>query len=240
VLGQYGVRPDDGEVVRADREGIDREAVEAELARVRKKLAALGEVNLMAIEEYNLLEERYNFLCSQKQDLEESLDSLHQVIARINTTTRERFRETFEQVREKFAEVYGRLFEGGEARLELEPGKSLLEAGVEIFVRPPGKRLQNINLLSGGEKALTAIAYLFAIYLVKPSPICFLDEVDAPLDDANVMRLCRLLRELAERSQFIVITHNKRTMEVADVLYGITMETPGVSKIVSVRFNREE
>jgi chromosome segregation protein len=208
-----------------------------QLSRVRKRLEAMGEVNLMAIEEYRLLQERHQFLTTQQEDLNQAIDSLHKVIARINTTTKERFKQTFDAVNEQFGRVYERLFEGGKAELRLEEGKSLLEAGVEILVQPPGKKLQNLSLLSGGEKALTAIAFLFAIYLIKPSPLCFLDEVDAALDDVNVGRLLKLLREFTSRSQFVVITHNKRTMEVADLLYGITMETPGVSKIVSVKFN---
>jgi chromosome segregation protein len=211
-----------------------------QLAKVQARLKSTGDVNLTAIEEYNLLQERYEFLNNQKEDLIQSIDSLHKVIARINSTTRERFKKTFEATNEKFGQVYERLFEGGKAELRLEEGLSLLEAGVEIFVQPPGKKLQNLNLLSGGEKALTAIAFLFAIYLIKPSPICFLDEVDAALDDANIGRLVKMLQEFTRHSQFVVITHNKKTMEVADMLYGITMETQGISKIVSAKFNNTE
>ncbi len=208
-----------------------------ELALAEKRLAAIGNVNLTAIEEYNLLEERYQFYVKQLNDLTESVESLQRVIAQINSTTKERFKKTLDAVNEQFGKVYTRLFEGGRAELRLDEGSNILNGGVEIMVQPPCKKLQNLNLLSGGEKALTAIAFLFSIYLIKPSPLCFLDEVDAALDEANVGRLIIMLKEFTKQSQIIIITHNKRTMETADLLYGITMETPGASKIVSVKFN---
>ncbi|MBP1727920.1 MAG: chromosome segregation ATPase [Deltaproteobacteria bacterium] len=204
---------------------------------LQNQVDEFGEVNLTAIEEYQELEERHTFLVGQKADLEESLNSLQQVIQRINRTTRKRFAETFELVNEKFKEVFPRLFCGGRAELKLTNEDDLLETGLDIIVQPPGKKLQNVSLLSGGEKALTAVALIFSIFLIKPSPFCLLDEVDAPLDDANIGRFNELVREMSLFSQFILITHSKTTMAVADTLYGITMEEPGVSKLVSVKLN---
>ena len=162
-------------------------------------------------------------------------DDLHQAIAKINATTREQFKTTFEQVRTHFRALFQTLFQGGVADLVLTDEHNLLETGIEIFAQPPGKKLQNITLLSGGEKTLTAIAVLFAFFMVKPSPFCLLDEVDAPLDEANVGRFIRMVEEFAEKTQFIVITHNKRTMEMADVLYGVTMAQLGVSSLISMK-----
>src|SRR5574342_668459 len=193
-------------------------------------------INLTAIEEYDELAKRHAFLVEQKADLESSLADLKSAIVKINRASRERFRETFDLVNEKFQQVFPRLFNGGRAGLVLtqdDSGES--EGGVEIFAQPPGKKLQSVNLLSGGEKALAAVALIFAIFLVKPTPFCLLDEVDAPLDDANVGRYNELVREMARASQFILITHNKRTMEMVDTLYGVTMQEPGVSRLVSVR-----
>jgi len=204
---------------------------------VRKKLSALGEVNLSAIEEHEEQKERFRFLSDQKRDLESTLTSLRDAIARINRTSRRRFRETFEAVSKRFSENFPRLFRGGRASLALTDNEDVLEAGIEIMASPPGKRLQNVNLLSGGEKTLTAIALLVAVFQVRPSPFFLLDEVDAALDDANVGRFNEMVTELAVESQFVLITHNKRTIEVADVLYGVTMERRGVSKIVAVEMH---
>jgi chromosome segregation protein len=201
---------------------------------VRRKIQSLGEVNLGAIEEHEELSERARFLTEQKDDLERTLESLRDAIQRINRTSRRRFRETFEEVSKRFSENFPRLFEGGRASLSLTETDDVLDAGIEIMAMPPGKRLQNVNLLSGGEKTLTAIALLVSVFQVRPSPFFLLDEVDAALDDANVGRFNDLVREMAESSQFVVITHNKRTIEVADVLYGVTMERKGISKLVSV------
>jgi chromosome segregation protein len=195
----------------------------------------MGEINLTAIEEYEDVKKRFEFLTAQKADLEASIAKLRGAIARVNRTSRERFKETFEIVNQKFQQVFPRLFAGGRAELVLVETGDVLEAGVDIVAQPPGKRLQNVNLLSGGEKALTAVAMIFAIFLVKPSPFCLLDEVDAPLDDSNVDRYNAIVQEMSKQSQFIVITHNKRTMQIADTLYGVTMEEPGVSRVVSVR-----
>jgi chromosome segregation protein len=213
---------------------------EERLVELKESIGRMGEVNLTAIEEHREISERHEFLSGQKDDLERSLLQLREAIARMNRASRQRFRETFELVNERFSQVFPRLFAGGKAELQLVVGAGgdagdLLEAGVEIVAQPPGKRLQSVGLLSGGEKALTAIALVFAIFLIKPSPFCLLDEVDAPLDEANVGRYNDLVREMSKISQFILITHNKRTMEIADTLYGVTMEDPGCSKLVSVR-----
>jgi chromosome segregation protein len=202
---------------------------------LRGLIERMGEINLTAIEESEELQSRYDFLTTQKTDLESAIEQLESAIEKINRASRKRFRETFDAVNTKFKEVYPRLFGGGHAHLALTDENDLLETGVEIFANPPGKKVsQNIELLSGGEKALTAVSLLFAIFLIKPSPFCVLDEVDAPLDEANVGRFNQAVREMTDRSQFIIITHNRRTMEIADRLCGITMEEPGVSKLVAV------
>jgi chromosome segregation protein len=201
---------------------------------LRERIARIGEVNVSAIDELRELEERAQFLRTQKEDLERSLGDLERTIQRLNKASRTRFAETFARVNEKFQAVFPRLFRGGEARLVLTDEHNLLESGVEIVVRPPGKRLDTVTLLSGGEKALVAVSLIFSLFLINPTPFCFLDEVDAPLDDANIGRFSQMVREMSETSQFIVITHNKRTMEVADCLYGVTMQEPGMSKVISV------
>ncbi len=213
----------------------DLVAAEKKIQRLRQRLETFGEVNLMAIDEYAAIEQRHEFLVSQRDDLLASIDDLHAAIARINRTTRQRFKVAFEQVNARFKEVFARLFVGGSAELELTDAADLLETGVEIVARPPGKKLQHIGLLSGGEKALTAVALVFAVFLIKPSPFCILDEVDAPLDDANIGRFNEMVREMSTASQFIIITHNVRTMQIADTLYGVTMQEPGVSSLVAVR-----
>jgi chromosome segregation protein len=220
------------------RSGAPREERELRLRFLGEKLRAVGPVNLLALQDYDERRERLGFLTGQRQDLDDARQSLLEAIEKINGTASQLFLQTFAQVNENFQKVFISLFEGGEAALLLT-GDDPLEAEIEILARPRGKKPQSLSLLSGGEKALTAIALLFAIYLVKPSPFCILDEVDAPLDDANIDRFVRLLREFSEKTQFIVVTHNKKTMEVADCLYGVTMEEPGVSKLVSVRWNRE-
>jgi chromosome segregation protein len=197
----------------------------------------MGAINLTAIEEYDELARRHQFLSEQRADLESSLADLKSAIVKINRASRERFQETFDHVNEKFQAVFPRLFNGGRAGLVLTAAEGDGDAGVEIFAQPPGKKLQSVNLLSGGEKALTAVSLIFAIFLIKPTPFCLLDEVDAPLDDANVGRYNEMVKEMSKGSQFILITHNKRTMEMVDTLYGVTMEEPGVSKLVSVRLS---
>jgi chromosome segregation protein len=207
------------------------------LSAAKKRLDRLGEVNLVAVQEYAEVKERYDTLEAQRQDLEESVRAIRHSIAQLNRTCRERFRETFDRVNALFQEGYPRLVGGGMARLVLTDEEDMLETGVDIEVQPPGKRLQNMSLLSGGEMAMTAIALIFALFQVKPSPFCLLDEVDAPLDEANGARFNNLLREMAKLSQFIVITHNKKTMECVDTLYGVTMQNPGVSRLVSVNLD---
>jgi chromosome segregation protein len=207
------------------------------LEEVRRKIQSLGDVNLGAIEEQEELSERSRFLTEQKDDLERTLASLRDAIQRINRTSRRRFKETFEEVSKRFSENFPRLFNGGRASLSLTEAEDVLESGIDIMAMPPGKRLQNVNLLSGGEKTLTAIALLVSVFQVRPSPFFLLDEVDAALDDANVGRFNDLVREMAAWSQFVVITHNKRTIEVADLLYGVTMERKGVSKLVAVELH---
>jgi chromosome segregation protein len=208
------------------------------LEELKAQADRMGAINLTAIEEYDELKARHEFLSAQKGDLEASIADLKSAIVKINRASRERFRETFDLVNEKFQQVFPRLFNGGRAGLALTQDDSgETEGGVEIFAQPPGKKLQSVNLLSGGEKALTAVSLIFAIFLIKPTPFCLLDEVDAPLDDANVGRYNDLVKEMAKTSQFILITHNKRTMEMVDTLYGVTMEEPGVSKLVSVRLS---
>lgn len=203
--------------------------------QLRGLIERMGEINLTAIEESETLQKRFDFLTSQKDDLESALSQLEAAIDKINKTSRLRFQEVFDAVNIKFQEVFPHLFGGGKAKLSLTNTEDMLETGVDIIANPPGKKIsQNIELLSGGEKALTAVSLLFAIFLVKPSPFCILDEVDAPLDEANVGRFSEGIREMTDRSQFIVITHNKRTMEIADRLCGVTMEEPGVSKLVAV------
>jgi DNA repair exonuclease SbcCD ATPase subunit len=214
-------------------------AMVQEVEQLRETLAALGEVNLAAEEEYLDLSERHTELLAQTEDLEHSVKSIRAAIAKMNRTCRERFRDAYDRVNEAFQSAYPRLVGGGDARLALTDEEDLLETGVDIFVRPPGKRLQNLTLLSGGEKAMTAIALLLALFEVKPSPFCVLDEVDAPLDEANGARFNDMIREMSRLSQFIVITHNRKTMECADVLYGVTMARPGVSTLVSVAFDSE-
>jgi chromosome segregation protein len=207
---------------------------EAELKDLRDKLSRLGEVNLSSIQEYQETSERYAFLTQQQADLTEAKEQLRKVIDRINKICAKRFKETFELVNERFTKVFPVLFGGGEARLEMIEDPEKGEIGIDIIAKPPGKKMQNVSLLSGGEKALTAVSLVFSIFLVKPSPYCLLDEVDAPLDDANVSRFNDLVREMSKRSQIIVVTHNKYTMEVASKLYGVTMKERGVSTMVSV------
>jgi len=226
------------EEIKNDFDGV--EVNHEEIAKIKRKMESLGSVNLAAQEEYDALEQRYNFLLTQQQDLLKAKDDLHEVIKKINQSTIENFKMTFDVVRNNFRELYRKLFGGGEADLMLTDENNLLESGVDIYAQPPGKKLQNISLCSGGEKALTAVALLFAFFMVKPSPFCILDEVDAPLDDANVGRYIAMIKEFAAKTQFLVVTHNKRTMEMADILYGVTMEEHGVSKIISVRMNKQD
>ncbi|HEX8949493.1 MAG TPA: hypothetical protein VF790_11055, partial [Dissulfurispiraceae bacterium] len=200
------------------------------------KIRALGPVNLGTIEEYEELKGRYDFLTKQQKDLTLSIAELEEAISRINTSTKRKLREAYDALRAKFTEVFTALFGGGRADLLLTDEENILESGLDIIAQPPGKKLQNIHLLSGGEKALTSLTLLFAGFLIKPSPLCILDEVDAPLDESNTGRFAQMIKGLSKGTQFIVITHNKTTMEVADYIYGITMQEPGVSKAISLQF----
>jgi chromosome segregation protein len=214
---------------------INLEESKTQVEDLRQKIDQMGPINVDALQEYNELKERYDILSAQQNDINESITNLKATIAKLDGETRELFSEAFNAIQEKFKEVFALLFEGGRAELVLLDEANILESGIEIIAQPRGKKFQSITLLSGGERALTAIALLFAAFLVKPSPFCMLDEVDAPLDEANVTRFTRLIREMSSHSQFITITHNKRTMEMADALYGITMEEPGCSRVVSVK-----
>ncbi|MEH7664624.1 chromosome segregation protein SMC, partial [Bacillus velezensis] len=214
--------------------------LEPEEARKRVKLIKLsieelGTVNLGSIDEFERVNERYQFLTEQKNDLTEAKNTLFQVIEEMDSEMTKRFHETFIQIRSQFNDVFRSLFGGGRAELKLTDPNDLLNSGVDIIAQPPGKKLQNLNLLSGGERALTAIALLFSILKVRPVPFCVLDEVEAALDEANVFRFAQYLKKYSGDSQFIVITHRKGTMEEADVLYGVTMQESAVSRIVTVK-----
>ncbi len=217
-------------------ENVDWDVVKDEITELRGKIERLGNVNIDAIDEQEELEKRNEFLAAQVEDLQKSQDQLHQLIKKLNKQSREKFREAFEEIRGHFQQLFRKLFGGGKADILLEDSQDILEAGIEIIARPPGKEMMSISLLSGGEKTMTAIALLFAIFKTRPSPFCLLDEVDAALDEANNERFNLLVDEFRKDSQFIIITHSKRTMSIADVLYGITMQTRGVSKKISVRF----
>jgi chromosome segregation protein len=218
---------------------FDPARAETRLTEIRQRFRELGPVNLLALEEYTRKKERHDFLQTQVVDLQSARNQLLEAIEKINTTASQLFIETFGEVQKHFTDTFSTLFVGGSAELRMV-GDDPLECEIDILARPRGKNLQSISLLSSGERALTAIALLFAIYLIKPSPFCLLDEVDAPLDEANVDRFVALLRRFSEKTQFIMITHNKKTMEAAGALYGVTMQEPGVSKLVSVRFDTPE
>ncbi|MFH0954352.1 MAG: chromosome segregation protein SMC [Verrucomicrobiota bacterium] len=218
----------------------DREALETLIAEIRARLESMGPVNLVAIEEHRELEERFAFLSQQQEDLVKAKNQLMEMIRRINKTTTEMFAQTFEQVNSNFQDMFKKLFGGGSAKLVLVDEEDILESGIEIIARPPGKKLQTVSLLSGGERTMTAVALLFSLYMVKPSPFCLLDELDAALDEANIGRFVKMLEGFLDRSQFVVITHNRQTIGAAEVLYGVTMEQSGVSKIVSVKFSYHE
>jgi chromosome segregation protein len=215
---------------------LDDDTLRAEAAELRKQLEQLGPVNALAIEEHDETVKRHDFLVAQRIDLSDAKASLLQAIKEIDATARELFLATFEQVRVNFREIFMSLFGGGECDLRLENPDTPLDCDIEIHASPRGKKTQRINLLSSGERALVALSLLFGIFLTKPSPFCLLDEVDAPLDDANVGRFVRMLNQFKSRTQFIVITHNPRTTtEAGDAVYGVTMQEPGVSSLVSVR-----
>ena len=238
LTGTYGVSYAAAVSELGEGEQPDIETVRERLAQKRGCLQELGPVNVLAIDEHRELEERLRFLTAQEEDLTQSIASLKGIIARINKTTKQLFLQTFQDLQAKFNDVFRDFFEGGRAELILVEDEEAAEPGVDIVAQPPGKRLKNISMLSGGERALTAMALIFASFLIRPTPFCVLDEIDAPLDEENTLRFTRVLRDLSQQSQFIVITHSKQTMEMADSLYGITMEEAGVSSLVSVRLNK--
>jgi chromosome segregation protein len=225
AVGDYHMRPPPDEVSRA------------RLDELTKLIERMGSVNLDAMREHAEAEERFVFYTAQKEDLDTALSDLQRAIQQMNRESRRLFDETFAAINAKFQEIFPRMFRGGRAELRMTNPEDLLETGIDIIAQPPGKKLSNIELMSGGEKALTAVSLIFAIFQIKPSPFCILDEVDAPLDEANVARYNDTVRSMTDRSQFILITHVKRTMQLVDVLYGVTMPEAGVSKIVSVKMN---
>jgi chromosome segregation protein len=204
---------------------------------LRAKVEKMGAVNILAIDQFDELETRHAFLTTQRKDLVDAIAATGEAIKKIDKTTRERFREAFAVINQNFEGTFTTLFGGGRAGLILLDESDQLESGIDIIAQPPGKRLQSVQLLSGGEKALTAMALMFAIFKYRPSPFCLLDEIDAPLDDANIGRFVEMLQGMQDHTQFILITHNRKTMEIADRLYGVTMEEPGVSKLISVQLN---
>jgi len=211
-----------------------------QLQVAKKGIQDLGPINNLAIEEYKDLKKRFEYYILQKSDIEKAREDILSVIEDINSTSIEMFIDTFKEIQKNFSQVFKQLFEGGEATVELTDLENVLECGIDIMVRPPGKKAKNINLLSGGERALTAIAMLFATYMVKPSPFCFLDEIDAPLDEENIGRFLKMLKQFAKETQFIIVTHNKKTMSIGESLYGVTMEEPGVSRVVSLQMKKAE
>ena len=235
LLETWNTTPEEARMKWGDKE-VDLERVKM----MRRRIESMGAINMTAPEEYDALTTRNNFLRKQIEDLDNAKRDLKTAIAKINTTTKENFKYTFEQVKMHFKSIYQTLFRGGEAELTLTNPENLLETGIDIIVQPPGKKLLNISALSGGEKALTAISLLFAFFTHNPSPFCIMDEADASLDEANVERFLNLIKEFSQRTQFIVVTHNKRTMEAAQMLYGITMEESGVSKVLSLNLKEQD
>jgi chromosome segregation protein len=225
IIGDYHLRPPP-----------DAES-HARIQELNNLLERMGSVNLDAMREHEEAEKRYEFYTTQKADLDAALADLERAIAQMNRESKKLFQETFDAVNTKFQEIFPRMFRGGRASLRLTNPEDMLETGIDILAQPPGKKLSSIELMSGGEKALTAVSLIFAIFQIKPSPFCILDEVDAPLDEANVARYNEMVRSMTDRSQFILITHIKRTMQMVDVLYGVTMQESGVSRLVSVKLN---
>ena len=236
IHDKYQVSIDALPPLMKDEQAMDEIDLLDNIEKLKAELLSMGAVNLKAIEAYEEHKKRYDFLIAQRDDIQQSMEATVQAIQKINQTSREVFLETFEQVQSNFQEVFTQLFGGGETELLLTDTSDVLDSGIEIIARPPGKRPQSITQLSGGERSLVAIGLLFAVFKIKPSPFCVLDEVDAALDEANVLRFANLIRAYAENTQFIIITHNRRTMEIADAMYGVTMEQAGISKVVSAKF----
>jgi chromosome segregation protein len=216
---------------------FDLTAAKARLTEVAARIEALGPINMMALEELAEIESRFDFLSTQKNDLEQAILDTQAAIAEIRKRSKERFLEAFTQINENFKEMFRELFGGGHGEMRLIDESDVLESGIEIIAQPPGKRLQNVLLLSGGEKAMAALSLVMAIFKYRPSPFCLLDEVDAPLDEMNIGRFSDKVVEMSHQTQFMIITHSKRTMEAARTLYGVTMEDPGVSRLLSVKLS---
>ena len=212
-------------------------STQKEVNSLRQKIKNLGSINIDSIEEYKQTKERYDTMCVQRLDIENSITKLRKIITEMTTVMKEQFEENFKIINKNFNEVFSELFGGGKAELILTDEENILECGIEIKVQPPGKKLQNMTLLSGGEKAFTAIALLFSILKINPSPFCVLDEIEAALDDVNVFRYADYLKKFSKETQFLVITHRKGTMEAADTVYGITMEENGISKLLSMKMS---
>ena len=232
---EYELTPNTvGEYKKPDNIALTQKKVN----NLRSDIKDLGSVNIDSIEEYKTLKERYDFMCEQRVDLEDTMSKLRNIITDMTKTMKEQFKTQFELINQNFAEVFRELFGGGNASLKLEDEENILECGIEITVQPPGKKLQNMMLLSGGEKAFTAIALLFAILKINPAPFCVLDEIEAALDDVNVYRFAEYLKKFSTNTQFLVITHRKGTMEAADTVYGVTMEENGISKLLSMKLKQ--
>jgi chromosome segregation protein len=237
-MAEVNVQPED--LIATETAFINGEELalaEANYREMRARIESMGAVNMMALEEYNECEQRFTFLTRERDDLLQSIADTQQAITELDQVSREKFEHAFAAINRNFSDAFHTIFGGGAAEMRLTEPDSSGDAGIDIVASPPGKRLQNVLLLSGGEKALTALALLIAIFRYQPSPFCILDEVDAPLDEANVGRFAQMITEMSAQTQFILVTHNRRTMEIAPVLYGVTMQEPGVSKLVSVRWD---
>ena len=235
---EAGALREDAALVRIEGEILVAE--DQACREMKQRLEGMGPVNMMALEEYQETAQRHEFLETQRKDLLDSIENTQATIREIDEISRTKFNEAFARINENFSVTFGKLFGGGQAFMRLSDEENVADSGVDIVAQPPGKKLQNVLLLSGGEKALTALSLLIGIFLYQPSPFCVLDEVDAPLDETNVGRLADMLRGMAEETQFVIVTHSKRMMVAADMIYGVTMQEPGVSKIVSVRLGGAE
>ncbi|HJZ11667.1 MAG TPA: hypothetical protein VJ521_05935, partial [Acidobacteriota bacterium] len=237
---EMGMELESLQLAESEWNELGDEDLKSKLLEIEAKLERLGSINMLALEEYGAMEERHTFLKTQYDDLKASIENLLDTIQRIDATSLKRFQEAFDAVQTHFQDLFQRLFNGGKAEMVLSDNENPGESGIEIHVQPPGKRLQNMNLMSGGEKTLTGIAFLMALFQYHASPFCVMDEVDAALDEVNVQRFTALIAEAKKQVQFLIVTHNKRTMEAADQLYGVTMGEPGVSTILSARFEDAE
>jgi chromosome segregation protein len=224
------------QIVTGEQLTVEDDAVK----EMKAKLEAMGPVNMMALEEFKETSERHSFLETQRKDLLDSIENTQKTIKEIEQVSKEKFTEAFHKINENFQVTFRKLFGGGQGFMKLTDEENAMESGIDVVASPPGKKLQNVLLLSGGEKALTAFSLLVGIFQYTPSPFCILDEVDAPLDEANIGRFTELVKEMSKETQFIIITHSKKTMGIAPVLYGVTMQEPGVSKLVSVRFHHND